>query len=301
MNATRLLLAILALALIRPALAPAGASPPGPASPELLKKPYLYEVVRYLYRWYMDEDDVLRARDDRNFTFWVRELRPRLDPGDHSRLAEIILPQLDISVRVKKADYTIPELGLAVKTDRFKITNVSRIKTPKKLPPGAVLVSVDFRNMLDYLFHTRSRAKFPDEALLARLRTAVRKRLQEDARSRGIKLPAGEQIVHISPLSPVANELWVFAETGRHLIRFTSDLDLDNPRVWQHENLGVKLFDIDRQMVLSFDEVAGSNAYLTRDHVGRVLYNCVILGRRLTLPPPEDSGAPGPSGKSGGK
>jgi hypothetical protein len=31
--------------------------------------------------------------------------------------------------------------------------------------------------------------------------------------------------------------------------------------------------------------VAGSNTYMTRDQVGRTLFNCIILGRRVALKP----------------
>jgi len=292
MNANKILLCLLALVLV-PAAAytaekPADTSPP----PELLEKPYLYEVARHLYRWYMDEADVFRSTRDKQFSIWVRGLYPKLDPGDKSRLGEIILPELGISVKVKKADYTIEELDLRVKTDRFKITNVSRIAVPEKPPAGTARVVVDYQKMRDYLFRTRSQVEFPDDELLMRLRLAVRKRLLKDAQDHGEKKPTGEQVVHISPISPVANELWVFAETGRLLIRFASDLDLVNPVVWQYEDLAVDLFDIDRQVVVSLDEVAGSNAYLTRDQVGRALFNCIVLGRRLVLKPAEEEKNP---------
>ena len=41
------------------------------------------------------------------------------------------------------------------------------------------------------------------------------------------------------------------------------------------------LYDIDEQVVVSLDEVAGSNAYLTRDHVGRILFNCMVHGETI--------------------
>jgi hypothetical protein len=72
------------------------------------------------------------------------------------------------------------------------------------------------------------------------------------------------------------------------LIRFASDIDLANPTVWEHEELAVRTYDIDRQVVVSLDEAAGSNAFLTRGQVGRVLYNCMVLGRRIELQPLTD-------------
>ena len=96
-------------------------------------------------------------------------------------------------------------------------------------------------------------------------------------------------MIHLSPLSPVASELWVFWETGRMLLRYGSDLDLADPAVWDHDELMVEAFDIDEQVVVTLDEVSGSNAYMTRDQVGRALFNCVVLGKRLTLQPLDDA------------
>ena len=263
--------------------APPGSAGPTPAPgvyPELLAKPYLYEVVRHLYRWYMDETDVLKTTPGKEFIFWVRDLHPKLDPGDRSRVGEIVLPQLGIAVRVKQADYTIEETGTKVKNETFKITNVGRIDVPQKAPAGFVPVKVDYTEMRDYLFRTRSQAEFPDEVLVERLRRSTRGELLKEG---GDELPFGEQIVHLSPLSPVANELWVLWENGRKLIRFASDIDLADPLVWDFDELAIRIFDLDNQVVVSLEEAAGSNAYLTRDQVGRALFNCVVLGRRLTF------------------
>ena len=51
-----------------------------------------------------------------------------------------------------------------------------------------------------------------------------------------------DHVVHLSPLSEVANEVWMFWETGRMLIRFASDIDLENSAVWDHDELAVQEF-----------------------------------------------------------
>jgi hypothetical protein len=266
--------------------------PPAPATrptapPELLTRPYLYEVVRHLYRWYLDERDLDPLANCREFVFRVRALQPRLDENDRSRFGEISLPQLGVRVKVKLADYTIAELDTTVKSDTFKIVAVSRIPTEDRPPPECTEVKVDFAEMRNELYRTRREARFPEGELLERLRRATRQELLKDAARRAQKLPTSPQIVHLAPLSPVANEAWVFWESGRKLIRFASDIDLANTAVWEHEELAVRLYDIDEHVVVSLDEVAGSNAYLTRAQVGRALYNCIVLGRRMELQPPE--------------
>jgi hypothetical protein len=255
---------------------------------ELVAKPYLYEVVRHLYRWYLDENDLDQVIGREDFVFWVRELHPKLDDGDHSRFGEILFPQLTVSVKVKRADYRIPELGAVVKNESFMITSVARGQRPDQRPAECREVKVTYAEMRDDLFRTRSQAKFPEGDLLMRLRLAVRKELLKNAKNEKQEGLVGTQVVHLSPLSPVANEVWVFWETGRALIRFSSDIDLANPAVWEHEELSARVYRVDQQVVVSLDEVAGSNGFLTRNQVGRALYNCIVLGRRVELQPPAD-------------
>ena len=138
---------------------------------ELTNQQYLYDVLRHLYRWYLDETDVYKGtRDKEQFTFWVRALHPKLDPGDESLLGEIALPVLGIKVKVKKAHYTIEELDTVVKNDTFKIINVSREALPAERPEDFEEVVADKTDMRAYLFHTRTMANFPDDQLLLRLR-----------------------------------------------------------------------------------------------------------------------------------
>jgi hypothetical protein len=137
--------------------------------------------------------------------------------------------------------------------------------------------------MREYLFRTRAEATFPDEALRERLRVAVRTQLGVNPEGR---FP-GRQIVHLAPLSPVANEVWIYWENSRLLIRFASDIDLVDPAVWKHETLMVKTWDVLNQVVVSLDESAGSNAFMTRDQIGRALYNCLVLGQRLEVTNPQ--------------
>jgi hypothetical protein len=265
------------------------AQPAKPVPAPLLDEAWLREIVRHLYRWYIDERDidaVIRAKD---VVFWVRELRPKLDEGDRSLFGEVVLPQFKLRVRVKKADYTIPELNVTVKNDGYRITSVARMEDEAAKPAGAAEVTMNYEQLRDALFKTRSLAAFPEGDLLERLRAGVRNQLakeQPEALAPGPgPAPAPTQVVFMAPLSPVANETWVFWETGRALIRFASDIDLTNPAVWDHEELAVKMFPLDQKVVVSLDEVSGSNAFMTRDEAGRVIFNCVVLGKRIELTP----------------
>jgi hypothetical protein len=244
---------------------------------------YLAEVMRHLYRWYLDENDMVAAIKRGHFLFWVREVKPRLDPGDRSRFVEIILPDLGVYVKAKRADYKIPELAIEVRSTTFRITDVVRGARQVRRPADAVEVKAQYKPMRDHLSRTRHRLQPPTDGLLERLRKAARKNTLKYLNDQSRKPLTTPQTIHLGPVSPVANETGVFWEEGRVLYRFSSDIDLANPAFWKHEKLGVDLFSIAEQVVVSLDEVAGSNAYLTRDQVGRVLFNCLVFGRRVTL------------------
>ena len=291
MSRVKMVVAVLSLALAVllsacQSVAPAKAGGASAAPPELVRQPYLFEVVRYLYRWQLDEAEVERIVGAKTVVFWVRRVEAPLDPGDRSALGEILMPQVGLRVKVKKADYRIEELNTEVKSANFRITQVIRGDLPARAPRGSEVVEVDMQTMRDYLFRTRTQPDYPDPALVARLQQALRK----EAAKEGIltnNATAGEKIVHIAPLSPVANEIWAFWEGGRKLFSFASDLDLANPAVWEHDTLLARIYDLDQQVVVSHEEAPGSNRFLTRYEVSRALFNCLLFGQRLTVAPPK--------------
>ncbi len=256
------------------------------AQPEkcsFFEEEYLFEVMRHLYRWYLDETDVEKIVGKTEIKFLVRELDPELDPGDKSRFGEIVIPALDVRVAVKKADYTIEKLGLLVKNDDFKIISVAKGGL-SSATDGYKTVITSYQKMRDYAHRTRAQARFPEDELLLRMRSSARRSIFEYMEEREKdEMEKLERVIHIAPLSEIANETWVFWEAGRMLIHFSSDIDLENPAIWDHDEMTVKLFNIDEQTVVSLDEVAGSNAYMTRDQVGRILFNCIVLGQRIVL------------------
>ncbi len=279
---------LMAATLLGSCCSPQAAVGPPPADPALSEKDYLLEVIRHLYRWYLDEVDVEKEVDRDHFVFWLREIRPELDPGDLSCFGEIVIPGLDIYITVKKSDYEIEYSQTRVSSDVYKIVNVARYPAPSVRPEEYREVLLSHSELREYLFRTRSRVRYPEAALLKMMRAAVYQELKDEYQM----VPAADErfsrVVHLSPLSPVANEAWIFWEAGRLLLHFSSDLDLEHPEIWAAQLPFVRAYDIDEQTVVSLHEAVGSNAYLTRDQVGRALYNCIILGRRLEFSPPAE-------------
>ncbi len=49
----------------------------------------------------------------------------------------------------------------------------------------------------------------------------------------------------------------------------------------------LEVIDLDKDVVDSTKEVPGSNAFVTKDWVGRMFYNCILYGERIVRTPEE--------------
>ncbi|WP_269541397.1 hypothetical protein [Cerasicoccus fimbriatus] len=245
---------------------------------------YLFSLLRYLYRWHIDAAMLAEDLDAvDSVVIAYRELHPVTDESDNSRFAEIIVPIARTRVMLKQADYSIEELGLEVKNQRFNVVNV--IFDPDlEWDHEDYLVQVfTIDEVFDWLHETRNDILFPNQELLTMIRDEVREEVGEE-RPDLVRLDE-PQIVYLAPVSPVINEVWIYWESGQHLVHFTSDDDLGDIDTWRSELHHVELFDLKNDVVVSPLEKPGSNAYITKDWAGRVLFNCNVLGAKLILPP----------------
>ena len=271
-------LALLALLLPAPA---ANDDPP-------FTREFVYEVCRHLYRWEMDETAVIRSGADENLHVWTRNLAMKLDDKDASRYRELYFPQLQLAATLKKADYAIPELGQSVQNRDYMVQKVERVEKAPTNDAAYTQLEFNRKDLVDFLFRTRVQRQYPDKALLERLRAALRSaKSPTDA-----PLASGLQTLYISPISPVSNDLWIFWETRGWLIKYSSDSDIHNPAFWEMEKVGVHVYDLAANVVVSLDEVQGSHAYITRDWAARAVFNCLVFGQRLEITPPADTRAP---------
>lgn len=252
---------------------------------EVSSPAYLQEIIRHLYRWYFDEADIEKRPDSTKVVFQIRLLSPKLDKGDKSQYAEIYIPLWNVSVKIKKSDYMIEETNKEIKSNGFKIINVSRIPNEALKSSDFVSTELDAQEMKEYLFVTRRNAEFPDEELLKKIRTAFEQQFISLKKHELADTAHDDQqdIIHIAPLSPVGNDIWAYWESGKMIIHCTSDIDITNPEVWALGDSTFHCYDAYNNTVLSLAEAEGSNELFTRNQVGRVLYNCMLLGRRVSL------------------
>lgn len=251
---------------------------------ELSDKIFLNEVVRYLYRWYLNEAEVEKITATEDMTFEIRKLNPKLDDNDKSIFAEIRIPLWDIALKLKKADYVIEEINKTVKSSGFKVVNVEKTGNDTYDKTGVTTISVSIKEVREYLFKTRFQSDFPDGALFNRAKEALRREFDmEKMKKAQNEAGIDENIIYFAPISPVSNEIWIYWETQKLMLKFSSDIDIKNPLVWENEKLFVHTYDLLTQTVVSLTETNGSNRYMTRNQIGRVLFNCMVFGQRVAI------------------
>lgn len=270
-----------ALALLPLGGCATGAKPAPEGAAALITRDYAVDLIRHLYRWHLDETMLRSVGGYSDVFVLVKEVHPKLDAGDKSRFLDVIAPRMRLRISLKQADYTVEESGARVTNSTFKIAHVDRLDDDERSFRGYSEVRFSRAELLDDLYKTRSDAKFPDAALRARLADALREQLRRVAPN----LEREQQVFHVAPLSPVSNDLWVFWDNGRTLIRFSADADLSDKAYWDAAPVSVQMYDLRKDVLVSFAEAPGSNAFVTRDWASRALFNCVALGERIVTTP----------------
>lgn len=239
------------------------------------------DLARYLYRWYLDENDFKGRNPAYRGKLWIRRIEGILDAGDKSRFLEVVLPAIGVIVTLKKSDYMIEELKLHVKSDGYKITKIERAESDLPgAPQDYAALDLDVPALYERLFATRLEAEYPDAELLEHLRQCAA--AQCAYLSEGAPV-SGTQTVWMAPVSPLANEIWMYWENRKVLFRFVSDVDIKNREIWNYDSIFVSSHDIVTQTLVSYEEAPGQDSFMTRDQVGRILFNCLAFGKKITL------------------
>ena len=237
------------------------------------------DLAQYLYRWYLDEDDFKDRNPAYRGKLWIRKLDRVLDEGDKSQFIELVFPAIGVMVTLKKSDYLIEELQLKVKSDGYKVTKVCR-STCSMLarPEDYASLDVDIEALYKQLFETRLESEYPDEELFNYMRTCAAEQCEDY--KKGV---SGEHFVWLAPISPMSNEIWAYWENGKMLFHFVADVDMHNPEIWKHDSILVKHYDIVTQTIVSYEESPCEDDFMTRDQVGRILFNCMAFGKKVRI------------------
>jgi len=237
-------------------------------------------VAHYLYRWHLDESDFKRRDAAFQRQLWIRRLQFVADEGDKSRFLEVVLPAIGVAVTLKKTDYRIQELKLDIQSAGYRVVRITRVTAEELDADDYARFEFDPGTLYTRLFQERAEAAFPCDELLARAKASIS---AEIARLGHPVAKPKECTIDVAPIHAVANELWAYWEEGKVLFHFTSDVDLNNPAVWAYDTLNVAIYDVVTQTVVSHEEKPGKECFITRDQVGRALYNCMVLGRKSSI------------------
>jgi hypothetical protein len=247
------------------------------ASSPVLQKQFILEVMKHLYRWNFDQSYVLEAGKLDTLEVWARPLHPHLDTGDRSEFTELWIPAVNMRVELKRSDYAVPEMNLEIVDHSFKVKRVTRQLRPPASRSNYAVAHYELSEVRDYLFATRTNRV----AVSDNLRAAARKLMADYLKKAHPDRFTEDQILYLAPISTVSNDVWVFWETGRRILHFSADVDLSNPGFAEISQLRMEVIDLDKDVVASTKEVPGSNAFVTKDWVGRLFFNCILYGERL--------------------
>lgn len=247
-------------------------------------------LAHYLYRWHLDESDFKRRDAAFQRQLWMRRLQFVADAGDKSRFLEVVFPAIGVAVTLKKTDYRIQELKLDIRSDGYRVVRIARVTAEELDADDYAHFEFDPGTLYTRLFQKRTEASFPGDVLLARMKDSV---AAEIARLGLSAAQPREYTVDVAPVHAVANEIWSYWEEGKILFHFTSDVDLNNPAIWAHDTLNVAIYDVVSQTVVSHEEKPGEERFVTRDQVGRALYNCIVLGKKCVVPAASERPQPG--------
>ncbi len=241
------------------------------------------ELLRYIYRWHFDAGELVKSAGDlAAIEIWNRDLPIETDPGDDSRFWEYVIPLADVQVVAKQADYPIEHSDQRVRNASPRVIEVSYRGVEGLDRADFAVASYDFADTIALLNAERHRTIFPDRPLLHAIARQAGAALLRRGTIPSLQLE-GEHTIYIAPLSPVVNEVWLFWTNFNCLLRFSSDADLNQAMNWNQMLQSVEVFDLPDSVIVVPGEVGPSNAYITKDFAGRVLFNCVILGERLVL------------------
>jgi hypothetical protein len=249
----------------------------------LLEQQFVFNVLVHLYRWHFDQSYVLEPAKHATIEVWTRRLHPKLDEDDRSEYAEMWIPSVNMLVGLKRAEYRVPEMKLEIADQGFKINSVNRQINPPASKSSYEVGRFEREAVRDYLFATRTNRLVASEAV----RTKARQLMAAYLKKEHPEPFTEEQVLYRSQLSPVCNEVWVFWENGRRVRLFSGDMDLTHPKFWESSPLRLDVIELDKDVVTSTKEVPGSNSFVTKDWVGRLLFNCLVLGDKMVIPAAE--------------
>ena len=252
------------------------------------KAEYLRGALHYIYYWFLDSEHFFEQDQDKDLEIFVKKVEYSKDKDNNSERYILIIPDLDFGVDLVKANYRIGELGLQITNSSFKIVavypNIREVSTNE----GFTVRYLKENRVFSELLKNRNKKSHPSEEITKKITESLEKIIDIESKASS-DIPNN---FYVSPLSEFSNDIWIFWETQKKLVRFSSATDFTNDGYWQLLPLFTKIYDLDTDVVTSLEEVRGSNAYITKTWAGRIMYNCVVDGIKVVVQPSSNTKLP---------
>jgi hypothetical protein len=277
------LLASLRAAPAAPAATAASAAPTLTVLDNRLRDPaFQFEVLRYIYLWYLDDRFFVNSADASSFEIWVRPIQPRTrDAGDQSLYAEMWVPAAGVQLKLKLADYPVPELQRQVKSPGFRIVRAAPLPEAPAPREEYAVFTHDRKAISTFLMDTRNKPQTPGPELRQRLLAALR----ETVKVHPPADPTARQVFFLSTAPSVSGDIWILWVNEKTAIRFGGEFGADQPDLLSLLPLQTQLFDLSTMVVASLLETEGRTGFITKDWAGRILFQCLVLGERVEVAP----------------
>ena len=230
----------------------------------------LLDIIHHLYLWYHDQSFFEPDSEIDEITVFFRTITRQLDADDHSQFAEIYFPEIELLVELKRSDYYLSEVDLRVQDKFFKIRRVERVRHLPAALKNHRQTTVNLGELRNWLAARAHRAPPLDDLMRERIRESLLDHQREE-----IKDASVAHVFYVSPFSAVSNEIWVLHQNTNHLLHFSADMDLSDPQRWNQFHLRLRIHSLD----------PSGRAELSKDFIGRALFNCVVLGNRIDVSP----------------
>jgi len=249
---------------------------------------YLRGALHYIYQWFLDPAHFFEQDQDKDLEVMIKKIDFRKDKDNYSERYNLIIPDLNLGVDLVKANYRIEKLDLQVTNNSFKIVAVyPKIRKPGTNEGFSVKILKENRVFTE-LLKKRNEKNPPSDEIMKKLRKSLAALVKIESKS---SLDVF-QTFYIGPLSEFSNDIWIFWETGKKLVCFSSATDFTTDGYWQLLPLFTKIYDLDTDVVTSLEEVGGSNAYITKTWAGRIMYNCIVDGIKIVIQPSSNTKLP---------
>jgi len=240
---------------------------------------YLRGVLEYVYFWHLDPAHFFEDDQDTNIEILVKRNSYSKDLNNKSTRYELIVPDLNLGISLVKANYKIQELDLQITNASYKVVAVNPDFREPVTNKEFQIRFLSEGNMMKRLFQNR----YKPAVLSNYVKTNIYNSLVKLS-----KLELGhplkkEHIFYVGPLSDYSNDIWIFWEAERKIVKLSSASDYTSKAYWQLLPIYVKIYDLDSDVVVSLSEVSGSNAYITKDFAGRIMFNCIVNGKKFII------------------